>query len=199
MSSWWIPSRLLQWEDVAAGIVAGGYFLSVERKSMFSQIGRERRAFGLRGLARLVLRPSVESRLAEFGVGSVLLPGNAVPRIAPVVIVVDRLRKRAVVVAVAVGGGATRQAQADKPFAMRVTQTKACDRKHQIGQTKYRRDLVDFVANDADRTDAEPGGFRAQDHGLHGDGGIDAGIEESFQRAVAHRLAAQFADPLQPS
>src|SRR5580700_6323669 len=172
MSSWWIPSRLLQWEDVAAGIVAGGYFLSVERKSMFSQIGRERRAFGLRGLARLVLRPSIESRLAEFGVGSVLLPGNAVPRIAPAVIVVDRLRQCAIVVAVAMGGRAARQAQADKPVAVRVAQTQACDRKHQIGQIEYRRDLVDFIANDADRADAEPSGFSAKNHGLHRKGGI---------------------------
>ena len=83
-------------------------------------------------------------------------------------------------------------------FALRIAEAKPGDRKHQVGQVEHGRDLVDLVADHADRADAEPGGFGAQDHRLHRERGIDAGVEEAFERAVADRLAAQLADALQP-
>src|ERR1700740_562921 len=68
--------------------------VSIEAESMRAQVGRERSAFGLGGLARLVLRPAVERRLAEFGVGAMLVLGDGVDRMTPVVVVVDACCER---------------------------------------------------------------------------------------------------------
>jgi len=126
-------------------------------------------------------------------------PWNGVQGIPPAIVIVDRVRKRAVIVAIAVRGHATRQAQTDVTVGLRIAEAKPRDRKHQIGQSEDRRDRVDLVANDADGTNTESGRFRAQDRGLHRQRGIDACVEEPFQRAVADRLSAQFTDTLQAS
>src|SRR6187397_114363 len=94
--------------------------LSVESESMGAQIRREGGAFGLGGLARLVLRPAVERGGAELGVGTMLFLRDGMPRVAPAVVVVDRVGERAVVVGVVVRGGAARQPQADIALAGRI-------------------------------------------------------------------------------
>jgi hypothetical protein len=153
---------------------------------------------GLQEDGWLVLGPAVKGRVAKLGVGPLLLPGNRVQGIPPAVVIVDRLGKRAVVVAFAMCRRQTRQPQADVSFPLRIAEAKSRDRKNQIGQSKYSRDLVDLIANDADRADTESGALRTQDHGLHRQRGIDAGIEKTFQRSVADWLSAQFPDALQP-
>ena len=107
--------------------------LSIEAESVGTQIGRECRAFGLGGLAGLVLGPAVERRLAKFGVGPLLLAWNGVQGIPPAVVIVDSARQFPVVVAVAVGRDAARQAQADVALGLRITETEPCDRENQIG------------------------------------------------------------------
>src|SRR5882757_10682287 len=62
--------------------------VSVEVKSVGAQIGRERCAFGLGRLTRLVFRPAVESRLAKLGVGALLLVRNRVQCMPPVVVII---------------------------------------------------------------------------------------------------------------
>ena len=136
--------------------------------------------------------------MAELGIRAVLILRNRVARIAPSIVIVDRIGQRAVVVSVAMRRRAPRQPQADVAFGLRIAEAKACDREHQIGQAQDCGDLVDLVADDADRADAEPRGLRTEDHGLHRQGRVDAGVEETFKRAVANRLAAQLADALQP-
>src|SRR6185295_17002085 len=103
---------------------------------------------------RLVLRPSVESRFAELLVRALLVLRDCVARVAPAVVVVDRVGECAVVVTVAVGRRAARQPQADVTLALRVAETKTRDREYQVGQIQDRRDLVDLVTDDADGTHA---------------------------------------------
>ncbi len=136
--------------------------------------------------------------LAERGIRALLVPRDRMSCISPAVVIVDRCGEFAVVVLIAMRRGETREAQADIALGLRVTEAEPRDRKDEIGQTENRRDLVDLVADHADRTGAEAGGFRAQDHGLHRERGIDACIEETFERSVPNRLAAHLADALQP-
>src|ERR1700730_13465174 len=171
---------------------------SIEAESVRSQVRRKCRTFGLGGLPGLVFRPAIKRRLAELRVGSLLFPGDGVQRIAPSVVIVDGLKQRVVIVTIAMRRHPARQAQTDVALALRIAEAKSRDRENQIRQSENTRDLIDLVADNADGADTEPGGLRAQDHGLHGERSIDTGVEEAFQRTVANRLAAQLADPLQP-
>ena len=102
------------------------------------------------------------------------------------------MRKRAVVVAIAVRGHATRQAQADVTVALRIAEAKPGDRKHQVGQSEDRRDLVDLVADDADR-DRRRGRQtpRTGSWSAARSAASTLALKKPFQRAVADRLAAQ--------
>src|ERR1700692_42553 len=170
---------------------------SIEAESMCTQIGRERRTFCLGGLPGLVFRPAVKGRVAKFRVGTMLLLGNGMQRVPPSVVIVDSAGKRTVIVTIAVRRDLARQAQADVTLALGIAEAKSRDWKNQIRQSQKCCDLVDLVANDADGADTQPDGFRAQDHGLHRQCRIDAGVEETLQRSLANRLSAHFADTLQ--
>src|ERR1700736_791152 len=173
--------------------------VSVEAKTVGAQRRRKRRALGFSRLARLVFRPAVEGGFAVFCVGALLLLRDRMQRIPPVVVIVDAPMKRTVVIAIAVRRHAAWQPKAHIAFALRIAEAKGGNGEDEIGQFENVSDLIDLVADDADRTDPEPNRFRAQDHGLHGKGRVDAGVEEAFERSIRDRLAAHLADALQPS
>src|SRR3569833_319476 len=143
---------------------------------MGAQFGWKCRPLCLGRLPRLILRPAVKGGLAEFGVGPLLFLRDRVQSVTPLVVILNRRLQGSVVVAIDMRGHAARLPQADMALTLRSALAQARDRNDQIRQLENARDLVDLVSYDADRANAEPNGFRAQDHGLHGKRGIYARV-----------------------
>src|SRR5271169_2178160 len=119
-----------------------------------------------------------------------LLGWNGMQGIPPPIVIIDCLRKPAIIIAITVCRHAAWQAQADVTLSLRIAEAEPRHRKNHVRQFKNGRYLVDLVANNADGTDPETGRFSAQDQGLHRKGRIDAGIEEAFQCSVPDRFSA---------
>jgi len=121
------------------------------------------------------------------------------PSVATRVVLDDALGQHAVVVAIAMHRHRARQAQADVAGFQRVADAEAGDRKDLVRQAEHRRDLVDLVAQHADRAAAQTGRFGREDESLHHQCRIDRGVEETFERAVGDRLGAHLADAFEPA
>ena len=91
-----------------------------------------------------------------------------------------------------------RQPHADKARLRRIAEAQPGHRKHLVGQLEDFRDFGDAITEHADRAAAEPERFGCQRAGLQGEGGIDRGVEEPFERAVGLAMAAQFAEFFEP-
>src|SRR6185436_10723548 len=83
---------------IQANTIVGSDVRHLEGKSVALEVLREGRTFGLRRLSGLVLRPSIEIRVAELLRVALLLACYGMARIATTVVVVDPAFQTAIVV-----------------------------------------------------------------------------------------------------
>src|SRR5215469_12696330 len=92
-----------------------------------------------------------------------------------------------------------RKAQADMAGGRGIPDAQSGYREYLVREPQNFADRLGMVANDADRTAAETGGFGRKDKGLQHQGRVDRGVEEPFELPVSRVVPARFADALEPA